>query len=312
MKLVIVMPCYNEEQMLPTTFAVMGKILDGLIAEKLVCEQSRLCFVNDGSRDATWDMIRAETERNPRVSGISLSRNFGHQSALLAGLKSADADMVVTMDADLQDDPECIREMVTRHKQGDEIVFGVRNDKRASDTFFKKHTALFFYKLMKALGVNLVHNHVDFRLMGRRAIAALKLYDERNLFLRAVIPLLGFKSSNVYYERAGRGAGETKYPFRKMLSFAMNGISGFSVVPLRLITLLGFVTCLLSVVLSVLFLYRWFTGDVVHGWTSSMCVMLFFFGVTIMSLGIVGEYIGRIFIEVKSRPLFLIDEQINL
>ena len=311
MKLVIVMPCYNEEQMLPTTFAVMEKLLDGLIRDNLVDETSQLCFVNDGSRDATWSMIQKAASRTPRISGISLSRNFGHQSAILAGLRSVSADMVVTMDADLQDDPECIREMVVRHRQGDEIVFGVRN-KRTMDTFFKKHTALAFYKIMLLLGVNIIDNHADFRLMGKRAIEALRFYDERNLFLRAVIPLLGFKTSRVYYDRMERSAGETKYPFRKMLAFAMNGISSFSIVPLRIITFFGFLTSLLGMILSVVFIYYRLTGNVVSGWTSMMCVMLFFFGVTIMSLGVVGEYIGRIFIEVKARPLYLIDEKINI
>jgi len=311
MKLAIVLPCYNEEQMLPTTFEVMEKILDGLVGENLVGADSRLCFVNDGSRDATWALIQAAAARTARVSGISLSRNFGHQGAILAGLRNVSADMVVTMDADLQDDPACIREMVLRHRQGDEIVYGVRN-KRTSDTFLKRNIALLFYKLMLLLGANIVYNHADFRLMGRRAVDTLKLYGERNLFLRAVVPLLGFKSSKVYYDRAERGAGETKYPFRKMLAFAINGISSFSVVPLRLISFFGFLTCLFGAALSVYFVFRWFTGNVVGGWTSTMCVMLFFFGVTIMSLGIVGEYIGRIFIEVKSRPLYLVDEQVNM
>ena len=297
--------------MLPTTFEVMEKLLDSLSADGLVSRDSQICLVDDGSSDATWALIQSAAQRTPRISGISLSRNFGHQGALLAGLKTVKADMVVTIDADLQDNPECIREMVLRHQQGDEIVYGVRM-KRDTDTFFKKLTALSFYKIMRLLGVDLVYNHADFRLMGCRTIEALRHYDERNLFLRAVVPLLGFKSSCVHYDRVSRIAGESKYPFHKMFSFAMNGISSFSIVPLRLITLLGFVTFLVSLALLSLSLYRWVTGSVVPGWTSTVCIIAFFHGITLISLGIVGEYVGRIVIEAKGRPLYLIDKQINL
>jgi glycosyltransferase involved in cell wall biosynthesis len=310
-KLIVVMPCYNEEEMLPISIKKMSELMKEMIASKLIAEDSQVCLVNDGSSDKTWEIISEIATKDKMFAGINLSRNFGHQGALLAGLYSGGhADMYVTIDADLQDNPECIKEMVEKHNQGFEIVYGVR-DKRTTDTFFKKWTALCFYKLMSLLGVNIVYNHADFRLMSKRAVATMKQFGEHNLFLRAIVPLVGYKSCNVYYDRAARVAGESKYPLKKMLVFAWNGITSFSIVPLRLVTLIGILTCIFSVGLLLYTFYRYFTGGVMPGWTSLITVITFFSGVILLSLGIIGEYMGRVFTEVKARPLYIIDEKIN-
>ncbi len=310
-KLVVIMPCYNEEDMLPISIKKMSTLMQEMIDAKQISETSQVCFVNDGSRDKTWDIITDISSKNKIFSGINLSRNFGHQSALLAGLYNTLADMYVTIDADLQDNPETIKEMVTKCNEGFDIVYGVRA-KRNTDTFFKKWTALSFYKLMSFLGVNIIYNHADFRLMSKRAVETMKSFGEHNLFLRAIVPLVGFKSCSVYYDRATRAAGESKYPLKKMLAFAWNGISSFSIVPLRLVTLMGLLTCCISGFLLIYTLYRYFQGGVIAGWTSLITAITFFSGVILLSLGVIGEYIGRIFTEVKARPLYIIEEKLNI
>lgn len=311
-KLIVVMPCYNEEEMLPISIKKMSELMKEMIASKLIAENSQVCLVNDGSSDKTWEIISEIATKDKMFAGINLSRNFGHQGALLAGLYGGgDADMYVTIDADLQDNPDCIKEMVEKCEQGFDVVYGVRA-KRETDTLFKKWTALCFYKLMSFLGVNIVYNHADFRLMSKRAVVTMKQFSEHNLFLRAIVPLVGYKSCNVYYDRAARQAGESKYPLKKMLVFAWNGITSFSIVPLRLVTLIGILTCIFSVGLLLYTFYRYFTGGVMPGWTSLITVITFFSGVILLSLGIIGEYMGRVFTEVKARPLYIIDEKINL
>lgn len=310
-KLVVIMPCYNEEEMLPISIKKISALMNEMITTKLISDTSQVCFVNDGSHDKTWDIIAKIASKNKMFSGINLSRNFGHQSALLAGLYNTQADMYVTIDADLQDDPEAIKKMVSKYNEGFDVVYGVR-DKRKTDTFFKKWTALSFYKLMSLLGVNIVYNHADFRLMSKRAVETMKSFGEHNLFLRAVVPLIGYKSCSVYYDRATRVAGESKYPLKKMLAFALNGISSFSIIPLRLVTLMGLITCILSGLLLLYTFYRYLQGGVIVGWTSLITAITFFSGVILLSLGIIGEYIGRIFTEVKARPLYIIDEKLNI
>ena len=279
-KLVIVMPCYNEEEVLPQTFKVIGALLKKLIKAKKVSPQSKVCFINDGSKDKTWELIQKAVVKEKIFSGISLSRNFGHQKAIVAGMYDIDADLYVTIDADLQDDCSVIEQMLEKIKEGCEIVYGVR-DSRDTDTWFKKYSALAFYKLMKLLGVNIVYNHADFRMMTKRAVNTLKSFPERNLFLRAMMPLVGYKYDKVYYDRKARPAGETKYPLMKMMGFAWSGISSFSIVPLRLVTFMGFFICFLSVCFLCYIIYRW------------------------------GEYLAKVFVEVKNRPLYIVDEKIG-
>ncbi len=307
-KLLIVVPCYNEEEVFPQTVKVIGALLDDLIAAKKVSPKSRICFVNDGSKDRTWELIKKAARKNKRIAGISLSRNFGHQKAIIAGMYDSDADLYVTIDADLQDDCSAIREMLEKAGEGCEIVYGVR-DSRDTDTWFKKYSALAFYKLMRLLGVNIVYNHADFRMMTRRAVDTLKQFPERNLFLRAMMPLVGFKSDKVYYDRKARPAGETKYPLMKMLGFAWSGISSFSIVPLRLVTFMGFFICFLSLCFLGFVIYRWSVRGTIVGWASLVTIITIFSGVQLVSLGIIGEYLAKIFVEVKRRPLYIVDEK---
>ena len=310
-KLEIVVPCYNEEEILDYTINELQILLEIMVEDKLVSPSSGVCFVNDGSKDGTQKIIDEICAKDKRFSCVKLAGNFGHQKALLAGMYSVDADMVVTIDADLQDDINAIPEMVKKFKEGNEIVYGVR-DKRATDTFFKKYTALGFYKLMQSLGVNIVYNHADFRLMSKKAIEKLKAYKEKTLFLRALIPLLGLKSENVYYNRCERLAGESKYPFFKMLSFAWCGITSFSIFPLRMITATGITIFTVSLLLLIYTLISYFSGHAIKGWASLMFVGAFFNGIIILSLGIIGEYLSKVFTEVKARPLYQIEEVINL
>ena len=305
-KLAIVVPCYNEEEVLPKTIQVISGLLKEMINEKEISSESVVCYVNDGSQDKTWDIIQKIAAKDKNNVGISLSRNFGHQKAIIAGMYECDADIYVTIDADLQDDCFAIREMLQKIKSGCDIVYGVR-DCRDTDTLFKKYSAQGFYKLMQFLGVNIVYNHADFRMMTRRAVNNLKEFPERNLFLRALVPLIGYKYSTVYYDRKAREAGETKYPLMKMLSFAWNGISSFSIVPLRLVTFTGFAVCLLSIILMISLFYGWEQGKAMDGWTSLVIVITIFSGVQLLSLGIIGEYMAKIFIEVKHRPLYIVD-----
>lgn len=310
-KLEIVVPCYNEEEILDYTINELQILLDIMTEDKLISASSGVCFVNDGSRDNTQKIIDDICKKDKRFSCVKLAGNFGHQKALLAGMYSVDADMIVTIDADLQDDINAIPEMVKKYQEGFEIVYGVR-DKRTTDTLFKKYTALGFYKLMQALGVNIVYNHADFRLMSKKAVERLKNYKEKTLFLRALVPLLGLKSTNVYYDRCERLAGESKYPFLKMLSFAWSGITSFSIFPLRLITITGLIIFTISLILLIYALFSYFCGYAIKGWTSLMFAASFFNGIIILSLGIIGEYLSKVFTEVKARPLYQIEEVINL
>lgn len=307
-KLAIVVPCYYEEEVLPQTLKVIGGLLKDMIKHKEVSAESVVCLVNDGSMDGTWSIIQKAASEDKVFFGINLSRNFGHQKAIIAGMYESEADLYVTIDADLQDDCHAIREMLKKIKSGCDIVYGVR-DSRETDTVFKRYSALAFYKLMKLLGVNIVYNHADFRMMTRRAVNSLKEFPERNLFLRALVPLVGFKYEKVYYDRKAREAGETKYPLMKMLGFAWSGISSFSIVPLRLVTFTGFAVCLLSIIFMGYLLYGWAHGKTLVGWASLVTVITIFSGVQLLSLGILGEYMAKIFIEVKHRPLYIVDEK---
>lgn len=310
-KLLVILPCYNEEEILPTTIKTMKTLLDSLIKNKKVSTDSQICMVNDGSSDKTWDIIEKACTKDKHFAGIKLSRNFGHQSTIMAGMYNTDADLYVTIDADLQDNPNCIIQMLEEVKNGADIVYGIRKS-RNTDSFFKRGTAQLYYKLLHLFGVNVLYNHADYRMMSRRAVETLKQFPERNLFLRATVPLLGFKTSNVYYDRSARTAGETKYPLNKMLALAWNGVSSFSIVPLRIVTFLGLFICFLSIMFLIYLFYRWSYRGTVVGWASLVTIITIFSGVQLLSLGIIGEYIAKIFVEAKKRPLFIVDEKINL
>lgn len=306
--LTIVIPCYNEEEVLPETIKQLTVLLDELINDQLISEKSRLLFVDDGSKDKTWSIIYKHGLKDNKIKGLKLARNAGHQNALLAGLFAAknQSDCLVSIDADLQDDIAVIREFLMRFSEGFEVVYGVRRE-RKTDTFFKKHSAQGFYKLMTFMGVNLVYNHADFRLLSKRAVEALEQFNESNLFLRGVVPLVGFQSTSVYYDRKERMAGETKYPLRKMLSFALDGITSFSVTPIRLISLMGFVSFLVSFLFGVYFFYLKFSGQTQTGWTSLITSIWLIGGLQLIALGFIGEYIGKIYKETKRRPKFVVD-----
>ena len=309
-KLAIVVPCYNEQEVLTETNSRLLALLDRMQAQGAITADSTINYVDDGSRDGTWPLIVKLAGADGRVKGIKLSRNRGHQNALLAGLMTVEGDALVSIDADLQDDVSVIEKMVEQFQAGAEIVYGVR-DSRATDTFFKRNTALAYYGLMRKFGVDLVHNHADFRLMGRRSIEALRQYHEINLFLRGIVPLIGYKTACVYYNRAERFAGISKYPLRKMLTFALEGITSFSVVPLRLITLLGFLVSLFSFAMIVYVLYgRLVLNAVLPGWASSVVPIYFLGGIQLLSMGIVGEYVSKIYLETKGRPRYVIEENV--
>ncbi len=311
MKLAIVVPCYNEEAALPATLARLRELLTRLRMDGLVHSDSNLLFVDDGSRDRTWELLRSACAADGRVRAVRLSRNCGHQRALLAGLleAQADADAVVSIDADLQDDVEAVVEMVAAARNGADIVYGVRR-LRASDTAFKRTTAQMYYRLLALFGVEVVFNHADFRLMSRRAIQALAQYRESNIFLRGMVPQLGFTTTVVYYERRERLAGESKYPLRKMLSLAWEGITSFSVAPLRFITVLGLLTCMGAVALGLWALaLGLFTTRTIPGWTSTVGPLAFIGGVQLLSLGVIGEYVGKIYLETKRRPPYFVAER---
>jgi polyisoprenyl-phosphate glycosyltransferase len=306
--LTIVVPCYNEEEVLPETIRQLRNLREELIAERLVSAESTLLFVDDGSGDATWDIIYKASLRYPEVKGVKLARNVGHQNALLAGLFAAKtrSDCIVSIDADLQDDISVIRDFIQKFHEGYEIVYGVRN-KRDTDTFFKRHTAQWFYKLMRAMGVDLVYNHADYRLMSRRAVEELERFEEVNLFLRGIVPLLGFRSTTVYYDRKERFAGKTKYPLKKMIAFALDGITSFSITPIRIISLIGFVSFFVSLLFGVYFLLLKFTGHTQTGWTSLITSIWFLGGLQLIAYGLIGEYIGKIYKETKRRPRYIVD-----
>ena len=311
--LYLVIPCYNEEAVLPETVKELTTKLNCMIQMELVSPKSRMVFVNDGSKDRTWEMIETYHEENPLVLGVKLSRNRGHQFAVLAGLMTVKdcCDMVITMDADLQDDIDVIDEFVRKYKkEGCEIVYGVRNS-RETDTFFKRFTAEGFYKLMSGMGVDIVFNHADYRLMSKKALDALDDYKEVNLFLRGIVPLIGYKTGIVEYARKERFAGESKYPLKKMLSFAMDGITSFSIKPIRMITVLGGIAFLASIVMAVYAVVGVCIGNTVSGWASLIISIWGFGGLILIALGLIGEYIGKIYMEAKARPRYLVEKFLN-
>lgn len=310
--LYIVIPCYNEEDVLNETTKRLNTKLKELIKNKKISNQSRVMYVNDGSKDKTWDIIKNINKKEELFTGISLSRNRGHQNALLAGLLTAKdyADVVISMDADLQDDINVINEMIDKYHEGNDIVYGVRSS-REKDSFFKKITAESFYKFMKFLGVDCIYNHADYRLASKRVLEELSNYKEVNLFLRGIFPLIGFKSDVVYYERNKRYAGISKYPLKKMLNFAWDGITSFSIKPLRLICVLGFIILFISISIMIYSLVRKLTGNTVQGWTFLSISIWFIGGIQMISIGIIGEYIGKIYQETKSRPRYIIEENLN-
>jgi len=307
--LYIVVPCYNEEAVLPETSKRLREKLESLILTGKAAQESRILFVNDGSRDKTWQLISALHQSNPVFSGVNLSRNRGHQNALMAGLMTAKdkADMVISMDADLQDDVDAVDAMVDKYYAGCDIVYGVRSS-RKKDTFFKRFTAEGFYRVMNALGAETIFNHADYRLMSRRALEGLAQFEEVNLFLRGLVPMLGYTAGTVEYERGERFAGESKYPLKKMLAFAMEGITSLSTKPLRWITGLGFVIFVVSIIMLVSFVVKWALHMTVAGWASVICSVWAIGGLILLSLGVIGEYIGKIYLESKARPRFLIQD----
>lgn len=311
-KLYIVVPCYNEEEVLPETSKRLRLKLQQLIQDQKISPDSRALFVNDGSKDRTWELISRLHEEDHCFSGVNLSRNRGHQNALLAGLTVAVnyADMIVTMDADLQDDINAVDQMVDRYLEGYEVVYGVRSS-RQTDTAFKRFTAESYYKVLKMLGVDIVFNHADYRLMSRRAVEGLMEFQEVNLFLRGIVPQIGYKWTTVSYERAERFAGESKYPLKKMLSFALEGITSFSVKPLKLIARLGGLVCLVSLAMFIWSIIQHFAGHTVAGWSSLMVSIWFLGGVQLICLGVIGEYIGKVYAETKRRPRFFIENVLN-
>jgi polyisoprenyl-phosphate glycosyltransferase len=306
-RLTVVVPCYDEEEALPQAAQRVTSLLERLRQGARIAADSRVVFIDDGSRDRTWQLIEELSREDGRIGGIKLSRNRGHQNALLAGLFTADGDVLVSVDADMQDDIEIIEEMLQRHAQGAHVVYGVR-DNRASDGVFKRASALGFYRMIRALGVESVYNHADFRLLSRRAVDALKDFGEVNLFLRGIVPLIGFKSSVVYYTRRQRVAGVSKYPLRKMLGLALDAVTSFSVVPLRMISLLGFIVFLFSAGMGIWTLWvRLFTDRAVPGWTSTLLPIYALGGLQILCVGILGEYLGKVYQETKRRPRYIIE-----
>lgn len=307
--LTIVVPCYNEEEVLPETVKELGEILNKLIQENLINQDSKILFVDDGSKDNTWKLIKEYEEINKHVTGIKFSRNYGHQNALIAGMTVAvkKSDMIITIDADLQDDVNAIFEMVRKYHEGIDVVYGVRNS-RETDTIFKRRTALAFYKLMEMLGVNMVPNSADYRLLSKRAVEGLLEFHERNIFLRGMVPLVGYKSDKVYYARKERFAGTSKYPLKKMIKFAMDGITSFSTVPIKLIMNLGLLLVIIGIILFVYTIVQKILGHVNAGWSSLMVSIWVLGGVQLICLSIIGEYIGKIFTEVKQRPRYTLEE----
>ena len=306
--LAVVVPCYNEEAVLAETNRRLTALLDRLAAEGKISAGSYVLYVNDGSGDGTWPMIRAMHAADGRVHGVNLAANVGHQNALVAGLTvaKATADIMVTIDADLQDDVDAMERMIDHWRDGADIVYGVRSS-RKSDTWFKRNTALAFYRLMQVWGVRSVYNHADYRLMSRRAVEQLLRYRERNLFLRGMVPLIGYRTACVSYVRAERFAGQSKYPLSKMLNFAVDGITSFSVKPVRMVLTLGLLFLLVALGILVYVLVSYFRGRALPGWSSLMLSLWFCSGCVLTGLGIVGEYIGKIYIEVKDRPRYNIE-----
>ena len=310
--LYLVIPCYNEEEVLPETSKRLTAKLGAMIEMGLISQDSKIVFVNDGSKDHTWQLIRQYHEENPMIQGINLSRNKGHQSALLAGLMTVKeyCDMAISMDADLQDDVDAIDQFVEKYYEGCEVVYGVRSE-RKTDSLFKRASAQGFYKLMLHMGVEIVYNHADYRLMSRRALDEMEGFKEVNLFLRGIVPLIGFQSGVVTYERHERFAGESKYPLKKMLNFAFDGITSFSVKPIRMVTTLGIIIFAISILMLIYFLITWCIGWTVPGWTSIVVSVWAIGGLQLLAIGIIGEYIGKIYMETKARPKFIVQEYLK-
>lgn len=308
----IVIPCYNEEEMLPITAKALIEKMDTLIAEKKISPKSKVMFVDDGSKDATWELIYRFHKSCDMFTGLKLSRNKGHQNALLAGLMSAKeyADIIVSMDADLQDDINAIDGFLEKRADGCEIVYGVRSS-RETDTGFKRWTAQSYYKILSAMGVDIVYNHADYRMMSKRAVDALAEFNEVNLFLRGIVPMVGFKSDIVTYERAARQAGESKYPLKKMIAFAVEGITSLSIKPIRFITALGICIFLVSIIMLIYFLVIHALGRTIAGWTTTVVSVWALGGLQLFAIGIIGEYIGKIYLETKARPKFIIETDLE-
>lgn len=305
--LTIVVPCYNESEVFSFCLTELTIILNDLISKNKISSDSCLLFVDDGSKDDTWKQIELSAESSTLVKGIKLSRNKGHQIALMAGLSVVNTDICISIDADLQDDTNCIYQMVDKYLEGVDIVYGVRND-RSTDTSFKRGTAGLFYKLMSKLGVEQVENHADYRLLSKRALNTLLQYKEQNVYIRGMVPLIGFKSEQVFYSRSERIAGESKYPLKKMLALALEGITSLTITPLRLISIVGFLTCGITALAGFYVLIDKLLGNTVEGWTSLMIAIFFLGGVQMLSLGVIGEYVGKIYIESKNRPKFFIEK----
>lgn len=311
-RLAIVVPCYNEEEMLPLTTKELTGVLSDLITKQKIAPDSYILYVDDGSKDSTWELIRKFHEEEKKVFGLKLAGNVGHQNALTAGMLNAmeRADIMISIDADLQDDTAVMEEMVDKFHEGKDIVYGVRND-RKKDSFFKRTTAQMFYKVMAAFGVKTVYNHADYRLMSKRALQEFSKYQEINLYLRGVMPLIGYETDCVYYERKERVAGESKYPLKKMLALAWNGITSFSVKPIDFITALGGFLIFLCVIAAVYALVSYCNGHTVPGWTSLILSIWFLGGMQLVAIGMIGQYIGKIYIEVKHRPRYNVETYLN-
>lgn len=310
-KLAIVIPCYNEEEVIQETTNRLDSILQKLINDSLISNESYVLYVDDGSKDKTWELIGQIYTINKRFKGLKLSRNFGHQNALLAGLFHIENfDVSISIDADLQDDLDAIAKMIHGYYEGNEIVYGVRDD-RSTDTFFKRESALFFYKIMEKMGVESVYNHADYRLMSAKALNAFKQFGETNLYLRGMVPLIGFNSTKVFYSRGERFAGSSKYNLKKMISFAWNGISSLSIKPLSFVTFCGFSIFFLSIILSLYVLITYVVKNTVAGWASTVLPIYFLGGIQLLCIGLIGEYIAKIYKEIKQRPRFIIDQYLN-
>jgi glycosyltransferase involved in cell wall biosynthesis len=310
-RLAIIIPCRNEDEVLPETIRRISALVDRLVAVGKLSRESKVVFVDDGSTDQTWELIRDATEKSSYIGGLKLTRNYGHQNALLAGLFTVEGDALISIDADLQDDESAIEAMVDKHVAGAEIVYGVRQ-RRNADSAFKRLTAELFYRLLRLLGNETVHNHADYRLMSRRAVECLKQFSEVNLFLRGIVPLLGFQSDTVYYDRTRRLSGSSKYSLANMVGLALDGITSFSTAPLRFVTFLGFIVFLVSIIVTAWALWaRLFTNYAVPGWTSTVLPMYVIGGLQILCLGVIGEYLGKVYAETKSRPRFFIEKAIG-
>ena len=309
----IVMPCYNEEEVLPETLKQTLVLFDKMRKDELISSSSRIVFVDDGSKDKTWELISKFQEEHKEVCGVKLAHNAGHQNALFGGLMAVKdkCDCAISIDADLQDDINVIPDMIKKFRDEDcHVVYGVRK-KRDTDTFFKRTTAIAFYKLMQFMGVNIIFNHADYRLMSRDALNGLAEFEERNLFLRGIVPLIGYKSDSVYYDRNERFAGESKYPLKKMLSFAFDGITSFSINPIRMISTVGVIACITAIIMAIYAIVQKFIGHTDAGWTSIMCSIWFIGGLQLLGTGLIGEYIGKMYKEVKRRPRYIIEKFIG-